>query len=70
MSLSLSLTHSLTCSPGVGGYKGDGDITRLDNLQEFQKYVLEQTDGDGVHFVMADGVGTNVVILQTKLMKY
>ena len=57
-----SLTHSLTHSSGVGGYKGDGDVTRLDNLQEFQKYVLEQTDGDGVHFVMADGVGTIVAI--------
>ena len=65
MSLSLSLTHSLSHSPGVDGYKGDGDVTRLDNLQEFQKYVLEQTDGDGVHFVMADGVRTTVAILQT-----
>ena len=41
---------------GVGGYDGDGDITNPDNLTEFQHYVLELTDGLGVHFVMADGV--------------
>ena len=41
---------------GQGGYNGDGDITKLENLQAFQEYVLEVTDGEGVHFVMADGV--------------
>ena len=41
---------------GVGGYDGNGDITNPDNLEAFQDYVLEQTDGRGVHFVMADGV--------------
>ena len=41
---------------GVGGYNGDGDITNPDNLEEFQSYVLQNTDGTGVHFVMADGV--------------
>ena len=41
---------------GVGGYDGDGDITKPDNLVAFQNYVLEQTEGMGVHFVMADGV--------------
>ena len=41
---------------GVNGLQGDGDIYKPDNLQEFQKFVLENTDGVGVHFVMADGV--------------
>ena len=41
---------------GVGGYEGDGDVTQPDNLQAFREYVMEQTNGKGVHFVMADGV--------------
>ena len=41
---------------GLGGYDGDGDVTKPDNLVAFQEYVMEQTDGKGVHFVMADGV--------------
>lgn len=41
---------------GVGGYDGDGDITNPENIEEFQSYVHQQTDGIGVHFVMADGV--------------
>ena len=44
---------------GVKGYDGDGDITSLENLEAFQEYVLDNTDGDGVHFVMADGVRTS-----------
>ncbi|XP_065052037.1 cap-specific mRNA (nucleoside-2'-O-)-methyltransferase 1-like isoform X2 [Rhopilema esculentum] len=40
---------------GVGGYDGDGDIFREDNLIEFRKFVLENTNNLGVHFVMADG---------------
>ncbi|WAR18798.1 CMTR1-like protein, partial [Mya arenaria] len=40
---------------GVGGAEGDGDIFRPDNQETFIKYVLENTDGLGVHFVMADG---------------
>ena len=42
------------CDTGVGGYDGDGDITKTDNLLELQEYVMDQTEG--VHFVMADGV--------------
>ena len=41
---------------GVGGYSGNGDITDPSNLEEFQSYVLQNTDNTGVHFVMADGV--------------
>ncbi|XP_059155601.1 cap-specific mRNA (nucleoside-2'-O-)-methyltransferase 1-like [Physella acuta] len=40
---------------GVGGKDGDGDIFRPDNQAEFAKFVLANTDGKGVHFVMADG---------------
>ena len=48
---------------GVDGYNGDGDITRLDNLQEFQSYVLKQSEDNGVHFVMADGVSNQYIKL-------
>ena len=41
---------------GVGGLEGDGDVYRPDNLDEFRRFVLENTDGLGVHFIMADGV--------------
>lgn len=41
---------------GVGGYEGDGDITEPANQSEFRNYVMDNTDGEGVHFVMADGV--------------
>ena len=51
---------------GVGGYDGDGDITRLDNLQAFQKYVLELTEEQGVHFVMADGVSTMILLYKNQ----
>jgi len=47
--------ETFDCHYGVGGYQGDGDIFRDDNLTEFRKYVLENTDSRGVHFVMADG---------------
>ncbi|XP_002738079.1 cap-specific mRNA (nucleoside-2'-O-)-methyltransferase 1-like [Saccoglossus kowalevskii] len=40
---------------GVDGIDGDGNIYRSDNLKEFQRFVLQNTDGKGVHFVMADG---------------
>jgi hypothetical protein len=40
---------------GKHGIKGDGDITKEENLTTFQQFVLEQTR-KGVHFVMADGV--------------
>ncbi|KAH9489440.1 Cap-specific mRNA (nucleoside-2'-O-)-methyltransferase 1, partial [Bulinus truncatus] len=40
---------------GVGGQDGDGDIFNPNNQAEFAKFVLANTDGKGVHFVMADG---------------
>ena len=43
---------------GVDGYDGDGDITRPDNLKAFKQYVLDITNGQGVNFVMADGVSS------------
>lgn len=40
---------------GVGGLDGDGDIFNVDNQREFRNFVLDSTDGKGIHFVMADG---------------
>ena len=39
----------------MGGKEGDGDVFREDNFLEFKKFVLSQTEGKGVHFMMADG---------------
>ena len=36
--------------------QGDGDVFRRKNQQAFRKYVMKQTNGKGVHFMMADGV--------------
>jgi hypothetical protein len=41
---------------GVGGTEGDGDVYRPDNLLEFKRFILENTNQQGVHFMMADGV--------------
>ena len=41
---------------GKGGIDGDGDVTKPENLKEFQKFVVDQTNHRGVHFMMADGV--------------
>lgn len=40
---------------GVGGVNGDGDVYVPANLREFHRFVLENTENKGVHFVMADG---------------
>lgn len=40
----------------MGGAEGDGDIFNPDNQAAFIQFVKENTDGKGVHFVMADGV--------------
>ncbi|XP_005107678.1 cap-specific mRNA (nucleoside-2'-O-)-methyltransferase 1 [Aplysia californica] len=40
---------------GVGGLHGDGDIFNPDNQAAFRKFVLDNTGGQGVHVVMADG---------------
>ena len=47
--------ETFDCHYGVDGYHGDGDVYRHDNLAAFRDYVKENTDGSGVHFVMADG---------------
>jgi hypothetical protein len=31
-------------------------VTKPENLKEFQKFVVDQTNHRGVHFMMADGV--------------
>lgn len=41
---------------GENGIHGDGDVTKRQNLIEFRSFVEKSTDGEGVHFVMADGV--------------
>ncbi|XP_014665283.1 PREDICTED: cap-specific mRNA (nucleoside-2'-O-)-methyltransferase 1-like [Priapulus caudatus] len=40
---------------GVGGLEGDGDVTKLENLEAFRDFVMQSTQGAGLHFVMADG---------------
>ncbi|XP_050952937.1 cap-specific mRNA (nucleoside-2'-O-)-methyltransferase 1 [Labeo rohita] len=40
---------------GEGGIDGDGDITRPENITAFRNFVLDSTDGRGLHFLMADG---------------
>ena len=53
---------------GVGGIEGTGDIMNTDNITEFQDFVLQTTDGNGVHIVMADGVScirTVTLLIQT-----
>jgi len=48
----------LSMCVGKGGAEGDGDIFNPENLEEFQRFVLDNTSQrePGVHFVMADGV--------------
>ncbi len=41
---------------GEKGYHGDGDVTKLENLDAFSSYVMDITNNVGVHFAMADGV--------------
>uniref|UniRef100_A0A8C2DSB4 Cap-specific mRNA (nucleoside-2'-O-)-methyltransferase 1 n=1 Tax=Cyprinus carpio TaxID=7962 RepID=A0A8C2DSB4_CYPCA len=40
---------------GEGGIDGDGDITRPENITAFRNFVLDSTEGRGLHFLMADG---------------
>lgn len=44
------------CVSGEGGIDGDGDITRPENITAFRNFVLDSTEGRGLHFLMADGV--------------
>ena len=46
---------------GVGGYHGDGDVTKTANIEAFRDYVMKCTDNQGVHFVMADGVSSSTL---------
>ena len=40
---------------GVNGVDGDGNVFNSENIREFRKFVMENTGGKGVHFMMADG---------------
>ena len=51
--------YYISIAIGKGGYDGDGDITNPENVTEFRDYVLSCT-GQGVHFVMADGVSARM----------
>lgn len=48
---------------GVNGIEGNGDIFMPENQREFRRFVLQSTNGKGVHFVMADGVSGHIVTL-------
>lgn len=54
--LYMYFTHCYLYIQGVGGIHGDGDIFNSDNQTEFTNFVKQNTEGHGVHFVMADGV--------------
>lgn len=38
------------------GVEGDGDVYNPGNIREFKRFVISQTEGKGVAFMMADGV--------------
>lgn len=40
---------------GINGIDGDGDIYKPENLTEFKKFVMRNTDNQGVHIMLADG---------------
>lgn len=42
--------------------RGDGDIFKLENIKSFSSFVLANTDGEGVHLMMADGVIISITI--------
>jgi hypothetical protein len=54
---------------GLHGIEGDGDVYRPENIKEFTHFVLSQTEGKGVHFMMADGVSTNYLLKQNRIFK-
>ena len=37
------------------GRDGDGDVFKEGNIVAFERFVLQHTDGAGVHVMMADG---------------
>ena len=40
---------------GVKGADGDGNVFDSENIEAFRSFVMENTRGKGVHFMMADG---------------
>ena len=52
----LSLAAALLFMHAATGVHNDGDITKTDNLLSLQEHVFKGTGGQGVHFVMGDGV--------------
>lgn len=41
---------------GVGELAGDGNVFLKKNINAFHEFVMKQTKGKGIHFMMADGV--------------
>lgn len=51
--LTKSITAALILGPDP---ESDGNIYRPENIDSFRQFVLDNTEGKGVHFFMADGV--------------
>jgi len=66
----VSNLDSNTMFLGVGGVEGDGDVYRPDNLLEFQQFVFENTNQQGLHFMMADGVSVLLLFTCIKFLSH
>ena len=68
----LSTCIFLSCFSFLGkdGLQGDGDVFKPENQQAFTDFVKENTDGKGVHFVMADGVSISLFLVQRSKIWY
>ena len=53
----------------MDGLHGDGDVFNPANQEAFVKFVKENTDGLGVHVVMADGVSPELLDLGPKWVR-
>jgi cap1 methyltransferase len=54
------LTESICASPvtflPMYGVNGDGNVCCPENIEDFKEKVLHETENRGVHFMMSDGV--------------
>uniref|UniRef100_A0A671RPC7 Cap-specific mRNA (nucleoside-2'-O-)-methyltransferase 1 n=1 Tax=Sinocyclocheilus anshuiensis TaxID=1608454 RepID=A0A671RPC7_9TELE len=55
LNIGISFECLITGVSGEGGIDGDGDIMRPENITAFRNFVLDSTEGRGLHFLMADG---------------
>ncbi|KAJ8919707.1 hypothetical protein NQ315_006235 [Exocentrus adspersus] len=53
------LQESMCASPAtfqaLYGARGDGNVCCPDNIRDFKRKVVHESDGEGVHFMMSDG---------------